>query len=230
MGVLVPEVLNDLRDLPAATLAVIGGLGLLLWLTGWWLHRFWITLLATSLGGLLGLRLGPQWGVQPAIIAGVLMALAAGCLALSLARLGLFVLYGYVSWEVAQAVAPGSVPALVAFTVGGLASVLLFRICIILLTSALGTVLMTYGGLLGTEVWFGTQAVAPATAQPLVSHGIMLAIGLLGAYLQMKFTRRSNHTAGPSRVTVSRPGTDMTQAEIDALVTPRSPAWFRKAS
>src|SRR5437867_716414 len=82
------DLLTELQSLSPATLGGILAVGLALWLTGWWAHRFWITLLTSFAAGVVGLKVGPQYGVEQPIIAGLLLAVAGGALALALARLG----------------------------------------------------------------------------------------------------------------------------------------------
>ena len=61
-------------------------LGFFLWLLGWYGHRFWIVLFTTVIAGVVGLASARVAGVQP-FVAGLLLAIAAGTLALSLSRL-----------------------------------------------------------------------------------------------------------------------------------------------
>src|SRR5262245_39194647 len=92
-----PDVLADLRGLSIAACGVTIGLGVMLWLFGWWAHRFWIVLLTTLGAGLAGLAWGRTLGVAPPV-AGLLLALAAGMLALSLARVATFLGAGLLAW------------------------------------------------------------------------------------------------------------------------------------
>jgi hypothetical protein len=65
MQLLAPDILAEARGLSVVICAWGVFLGLLLWLMGWRWHRFWIVLLATSVGGVFGLSAGPVYGVQP---------------------------------------------------------------------------------------------------------------------------------------------------------------------
>ena len=89
MSIFDPEILQELCGLSVGLCVTGAAVGLLLWLTGWWLHRFWIVLATTALAGILGLASGSVHGVQP-LIAAVLLAIAAGILALALIRLVAF--------------------------------------------------------------------------------------------------------------------------------------------
>jgi hypothetical protein len=183
-----PDLLAEMQNLSQATLAVIAGVGLLLWLTGWYLHRFWLTVLTSFGVGLLGLKIGPQYGVEQPVIAGVLLALAGGCLALALARLALFIVYGLAVWQLALQFAPAYAVPLVCITAGGLVSILLFRLCLILLTSAAGTILLGYAGLaLAGQGGLDLKGLA-------ADYGTALCIGagmvwLFGVFLQQRIAR-----------------------------------------
>jgi len=93
MKLLAPDILELTRGLTPYVSA--GGflLGLYLWLLGGSSHRFWLALVVTLAAGVLGLHYGPDYEIQP-LVAGLLMALAAGALALSLVRILLFVAGG----------------------------------------------------------------------------------------------------------------------------------------
>src|SRR5260370_4353137 len=61
------EILQELSGLSFGICAGGVAVGLLLWLTGWWLHRFWIGLAATTLAGMLGLVTGSSNGLHPVV-------------------------------------------------------------------------------------------------------------------------------------------------------------------
>src|SRR4029077_18341819 len=71
-------------------------IGLLLWLLGGWGHRFCIVLVTTLVAGVGGLYYGPQWGLQP-LVAGLLLGVAAGALALALVRVLIFIGVGFLT-------------------------------------------------------------------------------------------------------------------------------------
>src|SRR6266849_4882114 len=80
-----PDILAEARGLPTALSGTGVAFGLLLWALGWRLHRFWIVLATTVIAGVYGLASGTAPGVQPLVVA-LLLAVAAGMLALPLAR------------------------------------------------------------------------------------------------------------------------------------------------
>src|SRR5262249_52416225 len=86
MQLLAPDVLAEAQGLSVAVTVTGLVAGLLVWLYGWRWHRFWTVLGATLLAGVLGLYSAPTYGVQP-LVGGLLLAVAAGALALSLVRM-----------------------------------------------------------------------------------------------------------------------------------------------
>lgn len=147
MSVFDPDILLELSGLSFGLCVGGAAVGLLLWLTGWWLHRFWIVLAATAGAGILGLVSGSVSGIQ-ALIAAVLLAIAAGVLALALVRLVAFAAGGAAACLVMQKLAPSvwNQP-LIPFLAGGLLALYLFRLWTMTLTSFAGTVVMGYFGL-----------------------------------------------------------------------------------
>ena len=93
MQILDPDILELTRQLSPFVCVVGLLLGLFLWWYGAYCHRFWLALTVTLTAGVVGLQLGRDFGVQP-LVAGMLFALAAGALALALARISLFLAGG----------------------------------------------------------------------------------------------------------------------------------------
>ncbi|HVS35998.1 MAG TPA: hypothetical protein VMS17_10500 [Gemmataceae bacterium] len=150
MVVVAPDILDEVRQLPWYLPALGAALGLVLWLFGGRQHRFWLVLLTTVIGGVVGLRFGPDCDMQP-LVAGLLLAVTAGALALALARVLLFLLGGAASVWLGHTAAPAwDAPAL-CFLIGGLLGVLLYRVWVTALSSLAGTLLLAYSilGLLG---------------------------------------------------------------------------------
>jgi hypothetical protein len=183
MQIISGDMLADMRELPFLASSVLALLGLVLYLAGWMTYRFWVVLATTFGAGLYGLRVGPDFGLQP-IIAGLLMAVAAGCLALSLARVAIFVWYGLVCWYVVQQFAPQLAVPLVCILAGGLFTVLFHRLCIMMLTSAAGMLLLTYGGLDLADRMAGFSAVNWLNANATTAQITYLASILVGVVVQ----------------------------------------------
>lgn len=188
MNLFASDLLAEMQSLSQATLGTLAAIGLLLWVTGWWAHRFWITVLTSFGVGLVGLKIGPQYGVQQPIIAGVLLALAGGCLALALARLALFLIYGIAVWQLTLQFAPPYAVPLICITAGGLVSIFLFRLCVILLTSAAGGILLGYAALaLAGQNGFDVKSTVYDYQIPLnIGLGILW---LLGVFIQQRIAR-----------------------------------------
>ena len=190
MQVLSADVLADVLELPVPTLLVLMGIGAALALTGWRWHRFWLTICVSMISGLVGLRQAQAWGINQPIIAGVLLAAAAGCLALSLARVGLFLAYGLAAWYAMKRLAPPYAIPAICICVGGLFSVLFYRFCVVLLTSVVGSILFTYAALAYAQLqnWFPMQTWL--REQSLAAHGSLAGLCLVTLMLQLYLWRK----------------------------------------
>jgi hypothetical protein len=195
MSVLTPEMLADLLDLPMAALWVIVGIGASIALTGWRWHRFWLTLCISLVAGVIGLKQAAAWGINYPIVGGILLAAAAGCLSLSLARVGLFLAFGLACWYTMKRLAPPYAIPAICICAGGLFSVIFYRFCVILLTSSIGSLLLAYGGLAVAE----QQKVFPTMTllkdQSLVVHGCLAGLVAVTLMLQLYFWRQSKKKA-----------------------------------
>jgi hypothetical protein len=147
MQLLTPDIVAELRGLSISVSAGGCALGLVLWVTGWWGHRFWIVLFTTLLAGILGMISAPGSRLQPVLV-GLLSAVAAGLLALSLVRVVAFGAGGFAAWLALHTFAPASWnEPFLCFLAGGLVGLFLFRVWTMVLTSFLATQLMGYFGL-----------------------------------------------------------------------------------
>jgi hypothetical protein len=182
MSIFDPEILQELSNLSLGLCVGGAAVGWLLWLTGWWLHRFWIVLAATTLAGILGLVSGSANGIQ-AIIAAVLLAIAAGVLALALVRLVAFAAGGAAACLLMQKLAPSmGNPPLIPFLGGGLLALYLFRLWTMTLTSFAGTVIMGYFGLSLAQQLGKLEAVTMSQERSDLLNlgcGILTLLGLL---------------------------------------------------
>src|SRR2546423_2608264 len=93
MQLIATDILADMCGLSLVPLCTGLGIGLFLWLFGWWSHRFWVVLVTTVLAGLLGLNEAPRLSANP-IVLSLLLALAAGPPALALVPLATFLAGG----------------------------------------------------------------------------------------------------------------------------------------
>ena len=190
MSIFDPEILQELCRLSVGLCATGTAVGLLLWLTGWWLHRFRIVLATTALAGILGLASGSVHGVQP-LIAAVLLAIAAGILALALIRLVAFAAGGAAACLVLQKLAPsaGTEP-MIPFLMGGLLALYLFRLWTMTLTSFAGTVVLGYFGMCLANHFGKLEAVALAREKAEMLNLACAVFTLLGLLAQFLVERR----------------------------------------
>ncbi len=185
-----PEILAAAQGLSPVLYAVGLMLGLALWLFGWKWHRFWTVLAITVLAGVYGLSdAAPAMKAQP-LVAGVLLALAAGMLALSLARLLAFGAGGFAALLAQEAWAPAWDQPLVCFLAGGLLGLLLFRLWLMALTSLGGTLLMVYAGLgLGGPL-LRAEPAAWAGRNTRLLNWVCGGVALLGVLVQFLLTKK----------------------------------------
>jgi hypothetical protein len=180
-----PEILETAIGLSTAVCGSALLLGILLWVFGWRAHRFWIALSATVGAGLVGLYSGQARGLQP-ILCGILLALAAGFMALALVRILAFTAGGLAAWLALSRLAPQFHEPLFCFLGGGLVGLFLFRLWTMVLTSSAATLLMVYSGLCLAVKFANLDAIGLAQKQGtllnVVCGGIML-VGVVVQYL-----------------------------------------------
>jgi len=185
-----PDIVADSAGLTLWVQAVGFVIGLAVWLSGWIGHRFWIVLFTTLVGGVLGLQSGPAYQMQP-LVAGLLLAIAAGMLALALVRLLAFACGGLATLFLVHALAPASWhEPLAFFLIGGLVGILLFRFWTMLLTSMAGTLVMAYA-LLGMLGRLGkVDAVHFAEHKTATLNGLCIGAAVLGLVVQYLIDRK----------------------------------------
>jgi hypothetical protein len=191
MSLIDSEIIKELCGLSLG-MSIVGLIvGVMLWLTGWWAHRFWVVLITTVMAGIVGLISSPVRGIQP-LLAGLLLALAAGVLALSLIRLVAFATGGIAACLAVQAFAPpGWNEPLICFLGGGLLGLYLFRVWTIAWTSFAGTVVISYFGLVLADHFGKVDAVAYSQqkASTLTWAGGILTLGGFLAQLYLERLR-----------------------------------------
>jgi MFS family permease len=198
MSLLVPDILEEALGLSLAFSITGLVLGLFLWLYGWRGHRFWIVLAATVSAGVGGLMIGPSYGASP-VAAGLLLAVAAGVLALALARLVVFVAAGVAGWTAVHALVPTWNEPLVCFLVCGLIGLLLFRLWTMALTSFAGALLMAYSCLCLLERFAKLDVVTLAKNQAVGLNWTCAGLTLLGMLVQFLLERRRKRPAPKAR-------------------------------
>jgi hypothetical protein len=188
MQLVSPSVLAEACGFSVLACAICFAVGLLLWVFGWRGHRFWIVLITTIVAGVWGLYSARALGTQP-ILAGVLLAVAAGALALALVRVVAFAAAGLAAWILLRALAPNVDDPLVAVLVGGLIGLVLFRIWTMALTSFAGTLLMGYSGLCLTHHFGKLDAVAFSQQHTTLLNSACGGLALIGLVAQFLLER-----------------------------------------
>jgi len=192
MHLIYPDILAEARNFSWGLLAVALTVGILLWLLGWWGHRFWIVLVATVGAGVFGffsLPAASNLGLHP-VVAGLLLALSAGLLALTLVRLFAYVAGGLAAWMLVHALVPLWDQPLLCFLVGGLIGLVLFRFWTMALTSFVGAMLVVYSGLCLADKMDKLDSVAWAVDQGALLTWLCGTLALVGFVVQYFLERR----------------------------------------
>lgn len=183
MQLIAPEILTEARGLTGAMLGTVCVLGISLWLFGWRWHRFWVVSGITLAAGLIGLNAARPAGVQVMAV-GILLAVAAGMMALELAKVVAFIAGGIGAWLAVQWVVPQAQELWAVFLSGGLLGLLLYRVWTMLLTSLLGTLLAGHAALLLLEPVLQFDAVSWAASHIAALNGGVVGVVILGILLQ----------------------------------------------
>jgi hypothetical protein len=198
MQMLAPDLLAEAKGLSPALCGVGLVAGAALWLLGWWSHRFWAVLLITVVGGIFGLAEGPTLRAQP-LVAAVLLAIAAGMMALSLLRLLAFATGGLTFLAAAQMIGPPGDGATIYFLAGGLMGLLLFRLCVMALTSLGGALLLAYSALCLADSLHKANAADWAAKHTVLLNWACAGAAAVGMALQLYLNRRKGDGQGKGK-------------------------------
>ncbi len=188
-----PDVIAEARGLSVGASGFVLFVGFLLWAFGWRWHRFWVVFAITLTAGILGLSAGQNAGVQ-ILVVGVLCAVAAGMLALEIARILAFVTGGVAAWVAATLVAPGAQELWAVFLCGGLLGVVLYKLWTMIAMSLLGILVCWHTLAVVAEASIGFDAPKWATENASALNGAVIVGTLLGVFVQSK-TGRAEATA-----------------------------------
>ena len=187
MHLIDPDVLASARNLSygAAGFALL--VGILLWSLGWRWHRFWVVFGITLAAGLVGLTAGRSAGGS-VLIVGVLLAVAAGMLALELARILSFVTGGSAAWIAAQTILPQVQELWAVFLSGGLLGVVLYQLWTMLLTSLAGVLITWHAGFVVLGQLFHFDADKWAADHAVALNGGVIAVAVFGVLVQTRLS------------------------------------------
>lgn len=183
MRLISPDVLADANGLSLGATAFFLFIGLLLWGFGWRWHKFWVVFAITLTSGVLGISAGRSAGTQVLVVS-VLASLAAGLLALEIAKIVAFVTGGTAAWLAAQAVMPQAHELWAAFLCGGLLGVVLYRLWTMLATSFVGVLVIGHSTLLLAEVSGVLKAVEFAEKQAAAINTWAVSASVIGVLAQ----------------------------------------------
>lgn len=207
MQFLAPDILAEARTLSPLLSGVGLALGVFLWLFGGRTHRFWLAMCVTLAAGLLGLAYGKQYGMQP-LVAGLLLAVSAGALALSLVRILLFAAGGLAALGLMQTLAPAWDEPIAFFLIGGLIGILFYRFWITAFAGLIGMLLMVYSALALLDRLHIVDSVAWTQKKgPLLNWGCasLVVVGVLAQFLLERRRQSRNQSGEESSAAGPRP-------------------------
>lgn len=199
MEIVSSKLVAQAADLPPVVLALAAAFGPLLWLLGWRLHRTLVVAGATLAGGVYGLVHGPSLHLYP-IVAAALLSLSLGGLALAILRIGVFVVFGAIAdltvgaWLAHRGDDGERVWIHAACLLGGgLASLICYRLLVIVTTSFAGAFIMVLGGLAFASQHGDIDGVAVASDRPTLLTAALITLGVVGMVGQYALERNRKH-------------------------------------
>lgn len=219
MTLIAPDILKLCLDLGLLTLLLAFVIGLALWMLGGLGHRFCIVLTTTLIAGVVGLQSGPTMGMQP-LVAGLLLAVAAGALALSLVRVAVFLGVGFGVLTVAQMLIPKWEEPLACFVAGGILGIVCFRFWIQAIASTVGTFLMSYAGLALVGKLAKTDVVGWADKNAPLLNWCALSVAVLGILVQILVQKRGLFTKGKGKGKSSSKGDGKSESKAPPGMPP----------
>lgn len=225
MQLIAPDILAEARGMTIAMSGTICVLGIALWLFGWRWHRFWIVAGITLAAGLLGLNAGRTGGTQIMAV-GILVAVAAGMMALELAKVFAFVAGGCGAWLAVQWVFPQAQELWAVFLSGGIFGLLLYRLWTMLLTSLAGVLFASHAAILLLEPVLDFNGIKWVAANQAALNGGAVALIVLGILLQAV---SAPDEEGKKDSAANEP--DEPLPELKLVIDPdaaRSKRWWRK--
>lgn len=203
MQLIHPDILAEAKGLSIGAAGFATLVGALLWGLGWRWHRFWIVFGITLSAGLIGLNSGQAAGGQ-VLVVGILLALAAGMMALEMARVLAFVAGGVVAWIAIQTILPAAREMWAVFLCGGLLGLLLYRLWTMVLTSCIGSLLTVYGVTILIAVAFQVDVVTYAQKNTTSLNFVVGLLAFAGVGLQHYISKidRENAEASESDATI----------------------------
>jgi len=200
MQLIAADIIAEANGLSVPFAAAGVAVAVLLWVMGWRWHRFWVVLATTVAAGLVGLSAHQAIGPRM-LAAGVLLALAAGMMAIDLSRLLAFAVAGLGCWLIVQKVLPTFQEPLICFLIGGIVGLMLYRLQLMLLTSFAATLLFGHSAILLVEKLSEGRfaAVDWVTANSLSLNIAVIAVTLAGIAIQGQYERWREAAPGRRR-------------------------------
>jgi hypothetical protein len=231
MQFIAPDILAEARELSLTILVIALLLGNALWLLGWRWHRFWVVVSITLAGGLIGLHSSRVSGGH-ILATGILLAVAAGLMALELARLLTFLAAGTTAWLAASLLFPGGQELWIAFLLGGLVGILLYQLCTMLATSLAGTLIASHALMCLLDRFFKIDSTSLAMQNQVMLNGAVIAVTVLGllaqSWLERWYSRRKKRRREQAMEKIREEEREKARAEIPPPEKPhKTSLWER---
>jgi len=205
MQILSQQALETLVRIPLPIVVVGLVLAPVFWLLGWRLHRVLFVGSVTFIAGVYGLVHVPKLLAINKYLAGVLLAVGVGGVAIALMRIGAFVACGLLADSLAVHVAWEYFPGLsgpvrfVAFVAGGMVSVFFYRLVVVLITASVGAVLMVGGVISLTHQTSAYDAIQGMDELQTIAAGALVVLILIGTGAQYLLAYRSPQAVEPGK-------------------------------
>ena len=206
MQILSQEFLARLVDVPLPMVVAALVLAPVFWVLGWRIHRVLFVASVSLIAGVYGLVHGPKILGVNEYMAGLLLAGGVGGVAIALLRIGAFVACGLVADSIAVHAAPEYFdPALCgpvrvfAFLVGGMLSVLFYRLVVILITASLGAFIMVTAVVSLTHQTSDYDALTGGDDLQMLVAGALAVLILIGTGVQYLLACRFPATSEPAK-------------------------------
>ncbi len=202
MHLIAPDILREAQGLSLLPCLIALGIGFCLWMWGWRAHRFWIVFTATLSAGIYGLSIGPAHGT-PSMVAGLLMAIAAGALALDAIRLIAFLAGAATAMTLSQRFMPNWNEPFLFFFLGGFLALLLFRYWMMALFSFLGAMINVHAGLCLWHRLKKIDMVEWSSSKGGLLDTAIIVSTVLGLMIQFYFDRRQRKKSEQDEIEIA---------------------------
>jgi len=177
---------------PPVLACLLLGAGVLLLFYGWRVYRIGLVCAGVLVGAALGVALAKRLGVHPLIVA-LPMGLLVGISALMLQKVGAFLAGGACALipilalrEMFQSEGAFYFAAALAFLIGALLALVLWRPMITVSLAMIGAAFLANGLIVVADLFGGSRGTDVAARHPYLIAGAVIAAAVFGVYFQTR--------------------------------------------